>query len=237
MPENTQNNEPQNNEPADQEVDEEEGDEVQQPNSRTEFVNMAEALTAAAKNLKGLKHLNPQTLREHMLNEIYPILIDFAMACDWYTGDLHARVTSVEEEVGGGIEEGLSPEFATQLIEFIGVSLQLFGVLVNVCKEDQAVIEKVQLLIAQAPGIISKIHDITLIDEDEGDEEEDEEEGDDEEPPEVIPPIRRAPVVAAEPVPVPVSVDVTSEPTPEPTNAPSADQPVISPTNTEPSNG
>jgi hypothetical protein len=172
MPTDNNQKEPEQN---DQDQPDEEGDEVQEPGSRTEFSNIAEALSAGVENLRKMPTLNPQTLRMHLVNDLYPILIDFAMASDWYTGDLHGRVTDVEEEVGEESGEGLEPEFAAQLIEFIGVSLQLFGVMVNLCKNDPEVLGKVQFLIAQAPGIISKIREITLEEEEDEDEDEDEE--------------------------------------------------------------
>ena len=153
---------------------------VQDP-GRTEFANIAENIDAMSESLKRMKDLNPQSLRMFLLNDLFPLLKDWADTCNWYTGDLHARVSEVEEEVGGEAGEGLDPEFAGQLIEFIGVSLQLFGVLVNVCKNDLAVLGKVQLLIAQAPGLIAKIQEITLEeqeDEDEDDEDDEEDEGD-----------------------------------------------------------
>lgn len=207
----TQNDE--NEDPEINDEEEDEGDEVQEP-PRTEFMNMVEALEGALQNLSRMPQLNPQSLRLHMQNDLYPILIDLAKACDWYTGDLHQRVTNVEEEVGDSGEEGLSPEFAEQLIEFIGISLQLFGVLVNVCKNDASVIEKVQLLIAQAPGIIAKIRDITMVEDDE-DEDEDEEE--DEEEPEVMEPRGRQVTSSISSESTPVSVDsVQAAPAPEP---------------------
>jgi hypothetical protein len=188
----------------------EDGDEVQEPGSRTEFANIAEALGAAVENLRKMPTLNPQTLRMHLVNDLYPILVDFAMASDWYTGDLHGRVTEVEEEVGEESGEGLEPEFAAQLIEFIGVSLQLFGVMVNLCKNDPEVIGKVQLLIAQAPGIISKIQEITMVEEDEEEEDEDE----DEEEPEVQEPRSRQATGSTEEAPQVQPAEVTA-PSPE----------------------
>ncbi len=188
---------------------------VQDP-GRTEFANIAENIDAMSEGLKRMKELNPQSLRMFLLNDLFPLLRDWADTCNWYTGDLHARVSEVEEEVGEEAGEGLDPEFAGQLIEFIGVSLQLFGVLVNICKNDPEVIGKVQLLIAQAPGIIAKIREITLEEEDEEEEEEDEE---DEEEAEVLEPKGKQSVPAPAPAevlpvvqPVEPSVPETASP-------------------------
>lgn len=212
---------------------EDDGPEVQDP-GRTEFANIAENIIAVSENLKKMPNLNPQTLRMHLINDLYPLLEDWAQACNWYTGDLHARVSEVEEEVGEGSNEGLDPEFAAELIEFIGVSLQLFGVLVNVCRNDTDVITKVQLLIAKAPGLITKIRDITL--EDEEDEEEDEE-GSDADVLEPKPRPRVRPVVstvtaAPEPVPAePVQDSPTAEPVVASVDTVSADVVQVSTTN------
>ena len=240
----TENTKPTELEQNDQNEPEEE---EQEAGPRTEFLNTVNNLEAAMENLKRMPNLNPQSLRLHMLNDLYPILVDFAKASDWYTGDLHARVTEVEEEVGEDDGEGLTPEFAAQLIEFIGISLQLFGVMVNLCKNDPEVIGKVQILIAQAPGIIAKIQEITLVDDDDEDDEEDEEE------PEVQEPRSRQNAVAsgmpAEVTVVPevpeVSPQVTTSATPTPdvvvtttTTAPNPDAVVNTNTNgTEESNG
>jgi hypothetical protein len=212
MPTDNNQKEPEQN---DQDQPDEEGDEVQEPGSRTEFSNIAEALSAGVENLRKMPTLNPQTLRMHLVNDLYPILIDFAMASDWYTGDLHGRVTDVEEEVGEESGEGLEPEFAAQLIEFIGVSLQLFGVMVNLCKNDPEVLGKVQFLIAQAPGIISKIREITLEEEEDEDEDEDEE-------PEVVEPRSRPVAIAPVESPLAQPVEAAAPPpevAPQPTTA------------------
>lgn len=247
MPNDEQkNNEPEQNDQNEPEPEEEEGDEAQgQDPPRTEFANTVDNLEAAMENLKRMPNLNPQTVRMHLLNDLYPILIDFANASNWYVGDLHQRVTDVEEEVGGGEGEGLTPEFAAQLIEFIGVSLQLFGVLVNICKNDPEVIGKVQILISQAPGIISKIQDITLVEEDE-DEDEDEDDDDEENEPEVVEPRARPPVsvTPAEAIPTPetASIPTTATPTPDvvensSTADPDPDAVVSSTTSEEQDNG
>jgi len=256
--ENEKKNPVQNNDPEDQEEfedeedEEEEEEDIQEP-PRTEFMNMVEALESAMQNLTRMPQLNPQSIRLHLQNDLYPILIDFARACDWYTGDLHRRVTDVEEEVNESPEEALSPEFAEQLIEFIGISLQLFSVLVNACKNDVAVIEKVQLLIAQAPGIITRIREVTMVEEDE--EEEDEEEED--EISEVLEPRAAKPpaetpapvepeqkpvdemVVPVSPPPMPTNGDSADMPVVTTTDVPSADVPAVAPTNggTETTNG
>lgn len=244
MPNDEQkNNEPEQNNQVEpeSEPEEEDDDEAQGPEPpRTEFANTVDNLEAAMENLKRMPNLNPQTVRMHLLNDLYPILIDFANASNWYVGDLHQRVTDVEEEVGGGEGEGLTPEFAAQLIEFIGVSLQLFGVLVNICKNDPEVISKVQILISQAPGIISKIQDITLVEED---EDEDDDEDDDENEPEVVEPRARpqVSVVPTEATPTP-GVPTTATPTPDvventSTADPNPDAVVSSTTNEEQDNG
>jgi hypothetical protein len=234
-----ENENPQQNDQNEPEEDED--DEIQEPGQppRTEFANTVEALEAAMENLKRMPNLNPQTLRMHLLNDLYPILVDFANSSNWYVGDLHQRVTEVEEEVGGESGEGLTPEFAAQLIEFIGVSLQLFGVLVNICKNDPEVIGKVQLLIAQAPGIISKIQDITLVEEEE-DEEEDEEDEEAEvleprssqpEPVVQSPVAESVPTRTAAPNPDAVVNTTTSDSSPDApiisTTTPIADAPVV----------
>ena len=198
--------------------------EVQDPGF-TEFVNVSANLQAMSESLRKMKELNPQTLRMHLLNDLYPLLIDFANTSHWYVGDLHGRVSEVEEEVGGDTGEGLDPEFAAQLIEFIGISLQLFGVLVNVCKGDPEVIGKVQLLIAQAPGLIAKINDLTLEEEDDDDEDEDDEDEEEDEDIEVLEPTKAKPSTPA-PEAAPEAAPVGA------VDAASADAPVVPATNT-----
>jgi hypothetical protein len=158
---------------------------VQEPNAsdppRTEFAGIHEALSMGLETLRRMPQANPQRIKLFLINDLYPILIDMAQMADWYTGNLHDRVSTVEEEVEGNIGEGISPELAEQLIEFIGHSLQVFGVVVNVAKDNQNLIHTVQLLVAKAPGLINRIQEITITDEEDEEEEEEDE-------PEVIEP-------------------------------------------------
>jgi hypothetical protein len=171
---------------------------------RTEFMNLKEALVIGQAHLKRIPHINPESLRKFLLADLYPIIIEIADYSNWYVGDLHNRVMGIEMGESEGYDgESLSPETAEQLINFIGMSLQIFGVILQSPKADPRLIQTAQLLTTQAPGLIAKLQDITMSeDSDEGDEEEEEyedEEDSEVEPTEVLEPQKREPIQVTAP--------------------------------------
>ena len=188
-----------------------EGEEV----PRTEFMNLKDALIMGQKQLQSKQFGNASNLKQFLIMDLYPILIEITDFANWYVGDLHNRVMGLEMNEGGDGGEALSPETAEQLINFIGMSLQIFGVILQSPKADPKLIQVAQILTAQAPGLIAKVQEITMSEEDEEDEEdedyedEDYEEGDEDgedsevedepgsEPTEVLEPRGREPVQAA----------------------------------------
>jgi hypothetical protein len=121
-------------------------------------------------------------------------------------------VMGLEMGEGGDGGEALAPETAEQLINFIGMSLQIFGVILQSPKADPKLLQVAQILTAQAPGLIAKVQEITMSEEDEDEDEdyedEDYEDGDEDsedsevedepgaEPTEVLEPRKREPVQA-----------------------------------------
>jgi hypothetical protein len=192
---------------ADDAVEGEDGEEV----PRTEFMNLKDALVMGQKQLKSKHFGNAANLRQFLIMDLYPILIEIAEYANWYVGDLHNRVMGLEmgESSDGG--EALTPETAEQLINFIGMSLQIFGVILQSPKVDPKLLHLAQILTTQAPGLIAKVQDITMSDEpdDENEDYEDDDEGYEEgegeevedesgtEPTEVLEPRGREPVQAA----------------------------------------
>lgn len=211
--------------------DDEQDDEQEEPEvPRTEFMNLKEALIMGQAQLKRIPHLNPESLRRFLLADLYPILIEIADYANWYVGDLHNRVMGIEIGESDGFQgEALSPETAEQLINFVGMSLQIFGVILQSPKADPRLIQTAQLLTAQAPGLIAKVQDITMSEEpdeedyeDEDEEEEEEEDGIDSDngqsaqSTKVLEPHTREPVQIAVPA---------AEAAPEPTNKAAAETP------------
>lgn len=174
---------------------------------RTEFMNLKEALVIGQGQLKRIPKINPEAMRQFFVNDLYPILIEIADYSNWYVGDLHNRVMGLElEESDGYAGEALSPETAQELIEFIGMSLQIFGVILQSPKADPRLRDTAQALTVKAPGLIAKVQDITMLEEPDEDEEEyDDEEAEDFEdeeeanaqPTEVLEPSKREPVKAS----------------------------------------
>jgi hypothetical protein len=207
---------------------------VQDPGSipNTEFLGISEALQMGMQTLKQMPQANPARLKMFLINDLYPILVDFAQMANWYTGDLHERVSNIEDEVEGTGGEGISPEFAEQLIEFIGQSLQLFGLLVNLTKGNPEVAHSVQMMIARAPGLIARIQEITLSEEEEEEDEEEDEE--DVETPEVLEPRSQmteeqaaAADAAKAEVAAPEAEESTAPAAPEPETSPSQEAPLV----------
>lgn len=216
---------------------------------RTEFMNLKEALVMGQAQLKRIPHLNPESLRMFLLADLYPILIELADFSNWYIGDLHNRVMGVEmgqdDEFG---EESLSPDTAEQLINFIGMSLQIFGVILQSPKADPRLIQTAQLLTTQAPGLMAKVQDITMAEEPDEEEYEDDEEedfsgdnGQSTESTAVLEPGNREPVQVAvsedkakaeapaetpAETPVETPVETKAEPVAEATETPAAQEPV-----------
>jgi hypothetical protein len=192
---------------ADDAVEGEDGEEV----PRTEFMNLKDALVMGQKQLKSKHFGNAANLRQFLIMDLYPILIEIAEYANWYVGDLHNRVMGLEMGESGDGGEALTPETAEQLINFIGMSLQIFGVILQSPKVDPKLLQLAQILTTQAPGLIAKVQDITMSDEpdDENEDYEDDDEGyedgegeemEDEpgtEPTEVLEPRGREPVQAA----------------------------------------
>lgn len=183
---------------------EQESSEEGQDVPRTEFMNLKEALLIGQSQLKRIPKINPEAMRQFLANDLYPILIEIADYSNWYVGDLHNRVMGLEmNESDGYAGEALSPETAEELINFIGMSLQIFGVILQSPKADPRLIQTAQLLTTQAPGLIAKVQDITMIeepDEDEDEEDYDDDEDEDEsnsEPTKVLEPQKREPVQVA----------------------------------------
>lgn len=208
--------EPEVQEPEVQEP-EEEGEEEEEEAAQTNFLEIIDALTMGSRQLGQLKQANNgQVLRQFLLNDLYPILIEMANLCNWYTGNLHDRVSDLEEGQEPG--EGISPEFAAELMEFIGISLQVFGELIPLIQTRPDMLHRVQLLVAQAPGLMARIQDATMAEEE---EEEYEEEEESQEVPEVVEPTAQKPAEQAaepapEPTPEPVPEQQAVEPAPEP---------------------
>jgi len=165
---------------GEEEEEEEEYEEEEPPG--TEYQNLIQELQMSKEMLARLPGGNPARLRDFLVNDLYGFLERMLSISDWYTGDLHQRVTVIEDEVGGGPGGGLDPEFATELIEFIGGSVKIFGAVISIppVQGNKALMHAIQILIAQAPGLMSRIQDMTITDEDEEDE--------DEEFPNVMPP-------------------------------------------------
>lgn len=195
--------------PEDDAVEGEEGEEV----PRTEFMNLKDALVMGRKQLQSKHFGNAANLRQFLIMDLYPILIEITDFANWYVGDLHNRVMGLEMGEGGESGEGLDPETAEQLINFIGMSLQIFGVILQSPKADPKLLQVAQVLTAQAPGLIAKVQEITMSDEPdeddedyEGDEDYDEDDENDEggemedepnaEPTAVLEPRGREPVQA-----------------------------------------
>ena len=212
-------------------------DEPEEPEEvpRTEFINLKEALMMGQSQLKRIPHINPESLRRFLLADIYPILIEIADYSNWYVGDLHNRVMGLEMGENDGYGgESLSPETAEQLINFIGMSLQIFGVILQSPKADPRLIQTAQLLTTQAPGLIAKVQDITMSEEPEDDEEYEDEENEEEfdgdngqstQSTEVLEPRKREPVQIAVPAP-----ETESEAAKEPVaDEKSADEPAAAP--------
>jgi len=178
--------------------------------SRTEFMNLAEALESGKDALNRLPQSNPQRLKAFLVNDLYPILIDLANIANWYTGDLHGRVTTLEEEASGTGGLGIDEEFAAELIQFIGQALHVFGLIIPALQSRPDLANVVQLLVARAPGLISRIQDLTVSDEDEDEDEDDEDEFEDEG--DVLDPSTGEPVdESAEPADATPSGDVTEQ--------------------------
>jgi hypothetical protein len=193
---------------ADDAVEGEEGEEV----PRTEFMNLKDALVMGRKQLQSKHFGNAANLRQFLIMDLYPILIEITDFANWYVGDLHNRVMGLEMGEGGDGGEALAPETAEQLINFIGMSLQIFGVILQSPKADPKLLQVAQILTAQAPGLIAKVQEITMSEEDEDEDEdyedEDYEDGDEDsedsevedepgaEPTEVLEPRKREPVQA-----------------------------------------
>lgn len=160
--------EPEAQEPEAQESEEEES-------AQTNFIEIIDAFTMGKAQLTRLKQANnPTVMRQFLLNDLYPILIEMATLCNWYTGNLHDRVSDLEDDQGA--DEGISPEFAAELMEFIGISLQVFGELIPLMQARPDMMHKVQVLVTQAPGLMAKIQDATMAEEEEEEEEEEEKE-------------------------------------------------------------
>jgi hypothetical protein len=219
-PEDSEVQEPEVQEPEAQEPEEEEEEDAAQTN----FVEIIEALTMGKGQLSQLKQANNgQVLRQFMLNDLYPILLEMANLCNWYIGNLHDRVSDLEEEQGPG--EGISPEFAAELMEFIGISLQVFGELIPMIQTRPDMLHKVQLLVAQAPGLMARIQDATMTEEEEEEEEEEEKEV-----PEVVEPTSQKSAspqtpAAAEPTAEPEQPTEEAAPTPAEPEQPAAPTP------------
>jgi hypothetical protein len=213
-------------------AEDEESDEV----LRTEFINLKDALEMGQKQLKSIPHVNPESLRRFLQMDLYPILIELADFANWYVGDLHNRLLSMEQEIEGGGGEGLDPEFAEQLLNFIGMSLQVFGVIIRATNANPELLQTTQILVAQAPGLIARIQEITMVDDDADYDDEDEEDEDEEaeaeeagEPVEVLEPRKKtepAAEAAAEPEAQP---EPETEPAAEATAAPPEPEPEAQP--------
>jgi len=218
--------EPESQEPEEEEEEEGEDEETAQTN----FVEIIDALMMGKGQLANLKQANnSQVLRQFLLNDLYPILLEMASHCNWYIGNLHDRVTYLEEEQGQG--DGISPEFAAELMEFIGVTLQIFGELIPIIQTRPDMLHRVQILVAQAPSLMARIQDATMTDDEEEEEEEEEEE---QEVPEVVEPASQKPAEVSQ-TPEPPAVEPQSEPKP-PEEAPqvSAPEPEPEPEPAEP---
>lgn len=196
---------------------------------RTEFMNLKDSLEMGMKQFKRMPHINPQSMRDFLIADLYPILMEIADYSNWYIGDLHRRVLNIEQEMEGEPEnEALTPEFAEQLINFIGMSLQIFGVILQSPKVDPRLLQTAQLLTTQAPGLIAKVQEVTMTDEPDDDdneydeyeasEEESDEEDENVEPSEVLEPVKQGGerLVEAQSAPPVASVE------PEPTIVPAA---------------
>lgn len=159
---------------------------------RTEFMNLKDALMMGQQQISRIPHVSAQSLRAFLSQDLYPVLVELADYANWYVGDLHQRIVALEENSDQSGGEGIDPEFAEQLINFIGMSLQIFGVVIQVKGADPKLLHMAQLLIAQAPGLIARIQEITLVEMDDEDDEDDVDENDDnEEPPEILEPVKQ----------------------------------------------
>ena len=184
--------------------------------AQTSFIEIVEALTMGQGQLSRLKQANsPQVLRQFLLNDLYPILIEMGNLCNWYVGNLHDRVSDLEEDQGMG--EGISPEFANDLMQYIGVSLQVFGELIPLIQTNPEMLHKVQLLVAQAPGLMSRIQDATMVEDDDDDDDDIEEDV-----PEVIEPTSQQEEKSASPE---VDTSAPAQPAPEPEASPNVTAP------------
>jgi len=144
------------------------------------------------KQLKNKQFGNAAALRNFLVMDLYPILIELADFANWYIGDLNDRIMTLEESDGEG-GEGLDPEFAEQLINFIGMSLQVFGLILRAPKVNPELLQTTQLLVAQAPALIARIQEITMVDADDDEYDDDEEvEPEEAEPIEVLEPKKQA---------------------------------------------
>jgi len=190
-----------------EEEEEEEGSDGEE-GLRTEFINLKDALMMGQQQISRIPHVSAQSLRAFLSQDLYPVLVELADYANWYIGDLHQRVANLEDNADQSDGEGLEPEFAEQLFNFIGMSLQIFGVLVQVKGADPKLIHMAQVLIAQAPGLLAKIQEITLVEVDDDDDDVDDADDDDmvDEPPEVIEPSKQRVVTA----PVPAAEEVDS---------------------------
>jgi len=183
--------EPKQPEPDPKEDEEEDEDEG---TPRTEFINLEDALKMGQKQLKNKQFGNAAALRNFLVMDLYPILIELADFANWYIGDLNDRIVTLEESDGEG-GEGLDPEFAEQLINFIGMSLQVFGLILRAPNVNPELLQTTQLLVAQAPALIARIQEITMVDDDDADDEYDDDEEvepEEAEPIEVLEPKKQA---------------------------------------------
>jgi len=82
---------------------EEEGDDEQEEDVlRTEFLNLKDSLEMGMKQFKRMPHLSPESIRNFMIMDLYPILMEIADFANWYVGDLSSAGHGRRERDGGG---------------------------------------------------------------------------------------------------------------------------------------
>jgi hypothetical protein len=206
----------------------------------SEFQVLNSHLEEAAERLARSTHLNPQSLRDWLVNDLCPIFGDMMKASEWYVLDLNMRAAELEDQESA---DSLTPELGAQIIEFIGRTVQFFGAIAPMLQaQNPALLEELQLLVAVAPGLLSNVQDAIVLEEaededeeydedEEGEEgEEDEEEGEeeaaDEEAADEAPaaPAAEPPAVEAPASPEPPAEEPPAEQNPAP-EAPSEEPP------------
>jgi hypothetical protein len=172
------------------------------------FTELHAAVTEGAAQLKKLPHLNPQSLRDFVVGDLYAIVADLIGAADYYISDLNNRLLDVEEAVGeDALVEYVDSTFLVGLLEFVGRTIHIGNKVATWASEkgDKEALENIQVLMATAPAVIARLQELLAAsqeaeeaqgeeddDEDEDEDEEEQENADAEEVQEPVRPVRSA---------------------------------------------